>query len=463
MLLDDLRGAFLTSELTDEQLAELLEVGQEQRFGPDEELFHEGEPADFLWILLEGRIELTRRSANQVIVLTTMATPGQWAGGLRAWEADGESGYRASGRTLGDGRVFTVPSKELGRLVAAWMPFAKHMITGVYQTIRSIDATARQRESLVALGTMAAGLLISWASPAAASLRAVEQLRQTCDDMLAALAQLAEQAVSPGQLLELDQLRLDLVDRSAPGEDDPVSRMDREEEIGVWLEDRGIARAWQIAGVLGAAGADVGWFDDLERSVGAAAVGPAARWTTTTISAASLLGELTDATERVARLVADVKAYSQLDRAALQEIDVHAGIEATLALLAPKLARIEVTKDFAPDLPEIDAYASELNQVWMNLDDNAVDAMEGRGALRIATRADGDRVVVEVTDSGPGIPADVLGRVFEPFFTTKDVGKGTGLGLDITRRIVVDRHGGDITFRSAPGETTAVVSLPHSR
>ncbi len=427
-------------------------------------LFHEGEPADELWILLEGRIELSRRSANQVIVMATMATPGQWAGGLRAWEADGESGYRASGRALCDGRVFTVPSKELGRLVAEWLPFGKHMITGVYQTIRSIDATARQRESLVALGTMAAGLAHEINNPAAAALRAVEQLRQTCDDMLAALVQLAEQSVTADQVLEIDRLRLELVDRAEIGDDDAVARMDREEEVGAWLEDRGVARAWQIAGVLGAAGADVAWFEELEDAVGASSVGPAARWTTTTISAASLLSELTDATQRVSRLVADVKAYSQVDRAALQEIEVHTGIEATLALLAPKLTRIELSKDFDPELPPIEAYASELNQVWTNLLDNAVDAMDGRGTLRIATRPDGDdHVVVEITDSGPGIPADVLGRIFEPFFTTKDVGKGTGLGLDITRRIVVDRHQGEITYRSVPGETTAVVRLPHRR
>ena len=154
--------------------------------------------------------------------------------------------------------------------------------------------------------------------------------------MLASLVQLAEQSVTADQVLEIDRLRLELVDRAEIGDDDAVARMDREEEVGAWLEDRGVARAWQIAGVLGAAGADVAWFEELEDAVGASSVGPAARWTTTTISAASLLSELTDATQRVSRLVADVKAYSQVDRAALQEIEVHTGIEATLGAAGPE-------------------------------------------------------------------------------------------------------------------------------
>ena len=156
----------------------------------------------------------------------------------------------------------------------------------------------------------------------------------------------------------------------------------------------------------------------------------------------------------------DVKNYSQLDRAALQSVDVTAGIETTLAMLSPKLARIEVVREYGVDVPDVEVYAAELNQVWTNLIDNAVDAMDGEGTLTLATSVDGDDVLVEVGDSGPGIDPDVLARVFEPFFTTKDVGRGTGLGLDISRRIVVDRHGGDITFVSEPGATTARVRLP---
>jgi signal transduction histidine kinase len=173
--------------------------------------------------------------------------------------------------------------------------------------------------------------------------------------------------------------------------------------------------------------------------------------------------EIVDATNRIAHLVKDVKAYSQMDRSALQVVDVQEGIESTLTMLRAKLTDIEVIRDFEPTLPKIEVYASELNQVWTNLIDNAVDAMDGRGTLTLVTRSDGDDIVVEVIDTGPGMSADVQARAFEPFFTTKDVGKGTGLGLDISRRIVVDRHAGDINFESAPGSTTARVRLPIKR
>jgi signal transduction histidine kinase len=181
-----------------------------------------------------------------------------------------------------------------------------------------------------------------------------------------------------------------------------------------------------------------------------------------TISATELLSELTDTTNRITHLVGAVKAYSQMDRAAMQRVDLRDGIESTLVMMAPKLAKVEIERDFAADVPSFDAYAAELNQVWTNLIDNAIDAMDGQGTLRLSTRLDGSDVVVDITDSGHGMPADVEARVFEPFFTTKDVGKGTGLGLDISRRIIADRHRGEITFDSAPGRTTVHVRLPMS-
>jgi signal transduction histidine kinase len=461
-LADDLRGAFLTSDLSDDQLGALMAAGREVSFRSGDELFHEGLPADQLWILLEGQIEMSRRVANQTIVLTTMSTPGQWAGGLVAWDADGTAGYRATGRAVTDGRSFVVPAGELSRLVGEWSPFGKHMITGVYQTVRSIDATARQRESLVALGTLAAGLAHEINNPAAASLRTVEALRNTCTYMLAAHVSLAECGILAEQFLALDGLRVELQERVVD-DDGAIARADHEEFIGDWLESRGIEHAWQMAGVLASVGVDRGWFEKVESVVGPDALGPALRWISSTIGAAGLLSELTDATNRIAHLVEDVKSYSQMDRAALQVVDLHDGIESTLAMLAPKLHDIEVIRAFDTDIPPLAVHPAELNQVWTNLIDNAVDAMEARGTLRLATRRDGDHVVVDVVDSGHGMTPDVRARAFEPFFTTKDVGKGTGLGLDITRRIVVDRHGGEIEFESAPGSTTVSVRLPIRR
>ncbi len=238
--------------------------------------------------------------------------------------------------------------------------------------------------------------------------------------------------------------------------------MDREDAIGTWLDAREVERGWDLASPLAAAGAEPRWLDAVEAAVGAAGVEAALRWIATTLETGALLTELADATGRVSRLVDDARSYSQMNRAPLQTVDVREGIESTLRLLASSLTHVQVEREFAADVA-IDAFASELNQVWTNLVVNAVDAMDGRGVLRISTRSADDDVVIEFTDDGPGMPPDVLERAFEPFFTTKDVGKGTGLGLDIARRIVVDRHGGEISFESVPGATTARVRLPQRR
>ena len=191
------------------------------------------------------------------------------------------------------------------------------------------------------------------------------------------------------------------------------------------------------------------------------ALGPGLEWVASTLSAATLLSELKDSSRRISELVAAVKSYSQMDRASVQHIDVTDGIESTLLMLGYKLRDgITVVRDYSADVPRIQAYPGELNQVWTNLIDNAIDAMAGAGTLRLSTRAEGNDVVIEVGDTGPGMPPQVAARAFEAFYTTKDVGKGTGLGLDIARRIVVERHGGTITIDSRPGETVLRVRIP---
>jgi signal transduction histidine kinase len=462
-LIAELRANFLTGEMSDQQLAEMAAAGDEVTIAPDTEPFHEGEPADYLWILLHGELELSRMSGGERTVLATMSTPGQWAGGLRAFgDASSSAGYRATGRALVESRMFRLSSEELGRLMGAWFPFGKHLVSGVFQTIRSIEATVRQRESLVALGTLAAGLAHEINNPAAASLRAVDALGVTCDEMLASLVELAREEIAASQFVELDALRRELAARP-DARQNTVGMMDREETIGEWLEDRSVEGAWQLAAALGPSGADESWLGDVETCVGTAALGAALHWASSTVNATRLLAELTDATGRISHLVDTVRSYSQMDRASLQRVDVHDGIDSTLGMLAAKLGDVHVVKAYGADVPQFDAYAAELNQVWANLIDNAIDAMDRAGKLTITTSHDDTHVIVEISDTGAGMPPEVIDRAFEPFFTTKDVGKGTGLGLDISRRIVVQRHGGDITFQSSPGATTARVVLPLRR
>jgi signal transduction histidine kinase len=460
-LSDELREAFLTAGLTDEQRTELIAAGEEVHFAPGDELFHEGRLADVLWILLEGELELTRTIAGQRRVMTTMNTPGQWAGGLAAW-GDAEGLYRASGRAVTPGRCLAVPSGQLGALVERWSPFAKHMVMGVYQTVRGIDAAARERESLVALGTLAARLAHEINNPASASMRSVEALRNTGEYMLASLVGLAENGMSAEEFLQLDQLRRELQQRP-PTRESAIAAAEREEFIGTWLEDHEIGLAWQMAPVLANSGVDRTWLEELDARIGSATMFPALRWISSTVGMSSLLAELTDATGRIVHLVEDVKTYSAMDRAEFQRVDLSSGIQSTLAMLAPKLAGIDVVCSYDPELPHLEVAAAELNQVWTNLIDNAVDAMDGHGTLTITTFRDGDAAVVTITDTGHGLDPAARPHVFEPFFTTKDVGKGTGLGLDISRRIVVDRHGGEIDFDWTPGATTVRVRIPMRR
>ncbi|MGB7817851.1 MAG: ATP-binding protein [Ornithinibacter sp.] len=462
-LIGDLRSASLTQELSEEQLSDFASHGRVREFERGEELFHEGRPADELWMLLDGEIELTRQVGHETTPMMRMNEPGQWAGGHAAWAGGEEDAvFLVTGRASSQGRCFVVPAAALGTFVQAWLPLGKHLLDAVYQTVRRVDATARQRESIVALGTLAAGLAHEINNPASASLRAVEALQDTSGYMLQSLVALARHGFGGEQFLELDRVRAELQHRP-DAEGGAIDAADREEFVGDWLERRDVEFAWQMAPLLAAKGADRTWLDELESIAGEDGLAPAIRWVTSTIGMAGLLSELTDATNRISHLVQDVKTYSQMDRASLQYLDLSSGLESTLTMLAPKLAGIEVVREYHDDVPEVEVYAAEINQVWTNLIDNALDAMDGEGTLRLGVALAGDDVVVEIGDSGTGIEPAIQHRVFEPFFTTKDVGRGTGLGLDISRRIVVDRHGGSIEFESTPGSTTATVRIPRVR
>ena len=451
----ELRVLPLLAGLDESQLEELAAAGTEVTFGVGEELFRGGQPAEFWWLLLEGTLELVRRVGHEDTVLGTMGTPGQWAGGFRAWDPHGV--YMATGRAVSSGRLLRVSAEALGAMAQSWFPFGVHLIKGLVQTVRSIESTARQREALVALGTLAAGLAHEINNPASASTRAVDALQGTADALLTSLRRLAEAGISAETYVELDALRRSL--QPAALTESPLARADREDELSEWLAEHAVAEDWLVAPALAAGGADTAWCQRVADAVGATALDPAMQWVSSSLSAAALLGEVRESTQRVSNLVAAVRSYSQLDRASVQRTDIAEGLQSTLAVLAHKLSGVTVVRELG-DVPPIEAIAGELNQVWTNLIDNAIDAMDGSGTLRISTSVTDREVVVAVADSGPGIPDDVLPHVFEPFFTTKDVGRGTGLGLDISRRIIVDRHGGDISVTRVGDETVFRVTLP---
>src|SRR6266550_4542923 len=430
MLIDDLRGVFLFEGLSDKQLLELIAAGDEVHFESGDVLFQEGEAADFWWVLVEGRVELLRRSRWEESVAGVMDRPGVWAGGFRAWSD--QAGYLATGRGASPGVMLRVPAAALGERARAWFPFGVHLIEGFFQTVRNMEALSRQREALAALGTLAAGLAHEINNPASAAVRAAGALQDTSDVLLSSLVRLAERSLSPGQFIAIDMLR---------------------RELGT-----GAADASPLAV------ADIAWCERASQILDGSTLEPGLEWVASTLSAAVLLSEVKEATDRVSGLVGAMKSYAQLDRASLQVIDVTEGIDSTLVMLGQKLQDgVTVIRDYGPGVPQIEAHPAELNQVWTNIIENAIDAMDANGTLRISTRAGAGHVIIEITDTGPGMRAEVQARAFEAFYTTKDVGKGAGLGLDISRRIIVERHHGQITIDSRPGETVLRVQLPCRR
>lgn len=457
MSFQDLRAIALFDGLSDAQLRELSAVGEEVHFTPGEQLFLEARPADDWWVLLEGTISLVRHIGHEETVLGLMETPGQWAGGFQAWDAHGV--YLATGRGTAAGRVLRVAAADLRDRANAWFPFGVHLIRGLVHTVRNIESMARQREALVALGTLAAGLAHEMNNPASAATRAVDALEDTSEALLSSLGRLAAGSISAAQFVALDTLRREIEPHSASM--DPLAVADREDALSDWLVEHGVERDWLIAPPFAAAGLDIAWCERAAALLDGGPLEAGLEWVASSLSTASLLSEVKESTRRISDLVTAVRSYSQLDRASMQQTDLTEGLESTLVMLAHKLeGGVTVMRDYGDDVPRIEAIAGELNQVWTNLIDNAIDAMQGTGTLRVSTRVDENGVVVEIGDTGPGMPPDVQAHAFEPFYTTKDVGKGTGLGLDISRRVVVERHGGEITIESRPDETVLRVRLP---
>jgi signal transduction histidine kinase len=456
MRVDELRQLPIFEKVSDDRLEALLAVGHTVEIEPGLQLFTEGDPADHWWVLVDGSVDLFRTVGREEARVGQML-PGRWAGGFRAWDDDGV--YLATGRGVDFGRLLQVPAADLGRLMEEWLPLAVHLVRGVFGTARTIEATVRQREALVTLGTLSAGLAHELNNPAAAAVRTVGTMGTTLDGLLTSLGELAEGAITADQFLSLERHRRTIEPPAAHRS--PMQISDAEEELGDWLDDHDVDDPWALAATLAVAGVTLDWCEGAAALLPGRALQAGLAWVSGTLSVTAQLGELREATGRVSELVSAVRSYTQMDRASLQPVDVTEGLTSTMVMLGHKLKDgIDVVRDFAPDVPRIDAYAGELNQVWTNLIDNAVDAMEGSGTLRVTTRADDEFVTVEIADSGPGLAPEAENRAFDAFFTTKDVGKGTGLGLDIARRVVVERHEGTIELVREGDETVARIRLP---
>jgi signal transduction histidine kinase len=455
MDLDDLRPIGLFAGTGDDQLVALLAAGTEVHVEAGDVVFAENRPAEHWWVLLEGRIDLLRHVGHEETRLGVMDVPGRWAGGFRAWDEHGV--YLATGRATTGARVLRVPAEDLHRLWAGCFPLGLHLVEGVSRSARAYESMARQREALAALGTLAAGLAHELNNPAAAASRAVDALGEAYEEMLGSLRSLAAAPVTAAQFAALDTLRQELAPLP-PG--DPITAADREDALSDWLADHDVRRDWVLAPALAGSGADERWCERAAEVLGSARLEPGLEWVVSTLTATGLLAEVKESTGRISDLVAAVRSYSQLDRASMQQTDVAEGLESTLVMLAHRIpAGVTVVREHSAAVPRIQALAAELNQVWTNLVDNALFALDGTGTLRVSSRVEDGDVVVEIGDTGAGMSPETVRHAFDPFFTTKGVGEGTGLGLDISRRIV-DRHHGDIGVELRPGETVLRVRLP---
>jgi signal transduction histidine kinase len=458
---DELRTLFLFESLNEDQLAWLCREGRIELLEPGP-VYREGDPATCFYVLLEGTIIMSRRVGDDDIDVVRTSGRGTYAGAFTAYIDRVGQVYLNSVRVPEPSRFYLLAASAFAQLMRDWFPMAVHLLEGLFFGTQNTQQMIGQRERLLALGSLSAGLTHELNNPASAAVRATSALRERIAAMrqeLAAIAASPDRQAPLEALVGLQQRAVELASAAAPLS--PLEAADREDAIADWLEGRGIAGGWELAPAFVQAGADTGWLDQVAAAVDSTALEGALRWLNCTVETEQLMTEIEDSTTRISTLVGAAKQYSQLDRAPHQVVDVHELLDSTLMMLGGKIPPgITVVRDYDRGLPSIPAYAAELNQVWTNLIDNAVSAMNGTGTLTVRTGMEGDQVFVEFGDTGPGVPPEVRERIFEPFFTTKPVGEGTGLGLDISWRIVVNKHHGDLKVKSVPGDTRFRVRLP---
>jgi signal transduction histidine kinase len=459
---DELRTLFLFEKLGEDQLQWLCERGHVELIEPGP-VYAEGSPATCFYVLLEGTVVMSRRVGADDIEVGRTSTRGVYTGAFMAYLGDRvPQVYNNSVRVTEPSRFFVLDASVFAELMHEWFPMAVHLLEGLFFGNKSAQQAIGQRERLLALGSLSAGLTHELNNPAAAAVRATASLRERVAGMRHKLGMIAGGKWDRTTLETLIRLQEEAAERVPKALAlSPLEASDREDAITGWLDDHEIRDGWDLAPTFVAAGLDVAWLDHVETAVDPGTLEGALRWLNYTVDTELLMNEIEDSTTRISTLVGAAKQYSQLDRAPYQVVDVHELLDSTLLMLSGKMPPgIQVVKEYDRSLPSIPAYAGELNQVWTNLIDNAVSAMGSSGTLTVRTGMDRDDVFAEFGDTGPGVPPEIRNRIFEPFFTTKPVGEGTGLGLDISWRIVVNKHHGDLSLESSPGDTRFRVRLP---
>ncbi len=465
-LREDLRRFAVFSDLEAEELTWLAEHVTEQWLEPGEAAVAEGSPADRMMMLVEGEMQIRREKGPSDGWINTVL-PGE-VGGMLPFSR--MTTFGVTGRAVRRTRILWLAAALFPEMLRCIPALEARLVALLTDRVREWTRLDQQREKLAALGKLSAGLAHELNNPAAAVQRSSSELRERIVALRGLAARLVECGLTPQSMNAALGLFRQAVERSralpagsAGIELDPMAMSDREDALVTWLEAHHVERASVLAGTLAQFGVDPSELDQL------AAVAPGTflpclvGWMEGGLAAEGLLAEIASAARRISELVAAIKSYSHMDSGqGRAEVDLRRELESTLTILAHKLRQkdVQVTRDFQRDLPAIEAFPGELNQVWTNLLDNAIDAVAPGGRVEVRAAREGELLRVDIRDDGPGIPAEIKSRIWEPFFTTKPVGEGTGLGLEVVKRIVVRRHGGTISVTSSPGDTCFTVRLP---
>jgi signal transduction histidine kinase len=454
-LIDDLRKIEVFADLPEEQLAWLVEKFEEKRYQAGDILAREGDPIDHLTVILDGEIRIERGAGSDPIIFTVYA--GHVTGLLPYSRL---THYGGTTRAVLPTRIAALHRSTFPEMLQRIPVLGQRLVALMADRIRETTRIETQRDKLMALGKLSAGLAHELNNPAAAAQRATVSLRETLETVRDASIRLARHALSAEQREVITHFEREAGQYTATLPADPLAQSDREESVTTWLESRHMPDAWKIAPAIADAGVDIPKLERLAAQVGDEVLCDALIRIASLLTIARLISEIEISTKRISQLVQAIKEYSYMDQAAMQEVDLHQGLENTLTILHHRLkGGIKVVREYDQSIPKICAYGGELNQIWTNLISNAIEAMQGKGELRVRTGRDLDRVLVEIGDNGPGIPPDVLPHIYEPFFTTKGVGEGTGLGLDTVCRIIRNHHG-EIRVSSHPGDTRFQVYFP---
>jgi signal transduction histidine kinase len=466
----ELRTLFLFESLSDAQLATLCDNGHIATYEPGP-ICIEGEPATCFYVLIDGELVMSKRSGGDDIETNRTSQRGVYCGAWSAFDPNEDHLYEASVRVTRPSKFFVLDADAFGRFVQTEFPMAVHLLeghkVGGMRTRKIID----QREKLLALGTITAGLTHQLNNPAGANARAVADLRDRVGKMRHKLAMLADGKFSPEALRVLVSVQDEVAEQVAKSKSQELSALeasDREDQLGDWLEDHGIPGAWDYPSTFVEAGLDIDWLERVSASVdevdASASLQGAIGWLKYTIETELLMNQIGEASDRISALLAGAKQYSQMDRAPYQSANVHDLLRSTVMMFGDKIGQgkaVVLCKELDHSLPELLCYPGDLNQVFTNIIDNALQAMDGHGRLTFRTSRVGDSSIeVQICDNGPGVSEDLIERIFTPFFTTKPFGEGTGLGLDLAWRIVVEKHHGTLRVESKPGDTRFIIVLP---